>query len=403
MKVGESKGYRLFIYLLLWCLYNLQGMLYTSGGMLSRIVLVVLLLFSFYYFIMANTHYVLPPVLKVLSVLVCVFAIYGLIRIAVNERIVISEHGVLINSWDYLKSIMMSFLPIYVVYVETYRGRFSEDSLKKWSLVFLVISIALFYYNQQNALQELWMRGSSRESTTNSVSYEVLSIMILAPLFKKRPFFQYVIVGVCLYYVLIGMKRGALICGFLAILWFIYYSVITNNSLKSRLSNLVLTSFIVVGGFAVVNNLLLSNDWFNTRLEMTLTGDSSNRMDIYGSLFQHFLNENNLFTFLFGNGADATVQIGMNYAHNDWLEIAINNGLLGLVLYFIFWVALIKTSIKVKKITEYYPVLVLFCIIYIFKSFFSMSYSDITICASTALGYSLAVIQLNSKVLRIIK
>lgn len=391
----NNKTSKIFIniYILLWCIYNLQGTLYSSGGWLSQSVLMVLFTVSLYYFFYANLKYKLPGVLKALSIIVVVFSIYGFIRIIQNEQIIITENYYTIKSWDYLKNILMSLLPVYTIYIGTKCGGLTEIGLQRWIIVFLLVGIAGFYSTNAFNLAVAMASGSMREEFTNNSAYAILSIVILIPLFYKRPLLQYLFLGICIYYVLIGMKRGALLIGAVSILWFLFYLVRNNKSAKQKTWSLLLTMVVVFMAVYLINNLLESSDYFNTRIERTLEGDSSHRDELYGAFFDHFLGETNMLHFLFGNGADATIKISTNYAHNDWLEIAINNGAVMLILYLAYWIVLFRTARKAKENAVCFMILNLYFIIYFLRSWFSMSYADISIYASTALGYALAINQ----------
>ena len=378
------------IYIILWCIYSLQGILYPNGGLLSRLVLVILLLSSLYCFVYANFKYKLHSVLKILSLIVLVFSIYGFLRIIQNEAIIIKEGSYnTINPWDYLKNIYISFLPVYTIYVGVKKEGLSEANLRRWTIVFLFVGIACFYWNNQLSLIASQMRGDLREEFTNNVAYDIIAVSILIPLFYKRPLWQYLILGVCLYYVLIGMKRGALLSGAVSTVWFLYYSI-RNGSKKRKVLMLFLTTLVIIGIFITIDSLLQNSDWFNTRMEKTLEGDSSHRDELYMVYLNHFLNESDVFRFLFGYGADATMKIYMNYAHNDWLEIAINNGAVMVVLYFVYWVTLFRAARKAKGHTICFMILTMYFIINFLRSFFSMSYADVSIFASVALGYAIA-------------
>ena len=182
------------IYLGLWCIYSLQGLLYSSGGWISRSVLAILILVSLYYFFYANLKYKLPSVLKVLSIIVAVFSIYGLIRIIQNEQITITENYYTIKSWDYLKNILMSLLPVYTIYVGTKRNELTETGLKRWLIVFLLVGIIDFYSANAINLAAARASGSMREEFTNNSAYTILSIVILIPLLYKRPLLQYLFI-----------------------------------------------------------------------------------------------------------------------------------------------------------------------------------------------------------------
>ena len=386
----KNRAY-IHIYLLLWCLYWLQGSLYTSGGIISQILLAIVLLISLFNFVYANYHYHLPQVLKTLSVIICIFTVYGLIAIVSGKTFTIQESGHSgISSVGYLKNVFISLLPVYTVFVAVKRKHLSEKSMRIWTFLFLAVAIIAFYKFQSEAMASMTSRGIMRDELTNNGSYEVLAILLFVPLFYKRPIIQYVIVAICMYYVLIGMKRGAMLCGVVAAIWFLFNSIKSSHNTRRSFVIILLTVSIIFFSLYAVGTMLNSSEYFNQRLEMTLAGELSNRDTIYATLYSHFINETNLLRFLFGNGANTTLDIASNYAHNDWLEIAINNGLVLLVFYFVFWLRLFKTCRKSNKHSVYFMMISMFFIIYFIKTFFSMSYSNLPTCAATALGYALA-------------
>ena len=107
-----------------------------------------------------------------------------------------------------------------------------------------------------------------------------------------------------------------------------------------------------------------------------MEGKSSNRDVAYSQLFSHWLNETNPLLFLFGNGTAQTITVWGNYGHNDWLELLIDNGLVGTLVYFAIVVATIsyirKARLsKLNKMSAYLCVLILFM-----QSCFSMGFTS---------------------------
>ena len=121
LSIQISRSIQLVIYFLLWCVYDLQGVMYTSGGMLSQFVLFLLLLWSAYLFIKVNKHYYrLPAFIKVLTILILLFICYGIILIISCKEFYITEDlYVKVSNLDYLKNILKSLLPIYFFYYFT--------------------------------------------------------------------------------------------------------------------------------------------------------------------------------------------------------------------------------------------------------------------------------------------
>lgn len=362
-----------------WCLYYLQGTLYESGGILSQGLMLLLMIVSLYYFIYANLHFKLPKVLKVLSVLIALFTVYGVFIILFGNGVVY------VQNYQYLKAIYMSLLPVFPFYVFTKKGQLTDKTLCFWVFVFIPVAIAGLYRDQREALERAMELNSDRQEFTLNTGYLFLAIIALLPLFKKA-FLQYALLAVCLDFVLMGMKRGAILIGGICMLYYILSAFNSTNS-KKKFWVVLLSMAILVAGYFAVHYMLDTSMYFNTRIEQTRDGDASGRDEIFSTYIEAFFNSG-VVSFLFGSGADATLRM-IGYAHNDWLEIAINNGLVGLSLYFYYWLVMYKTFRNTKDETLK-KMIGLFMIVYFSRTFFSMSYNDIPIYATAALGYALA-------------
>lgn len=379
------KKYVVHIYWGLCCLYSLQGTFYASGGIISQAILAVIMMWSFYYFLVANLKFKLPRVMKVLSILIIIWMVYGFARIIDGPV----ASGV--PSYFYLKNIFISQLPIYAIYVFTKRGLITERILSGWFWVFLIVCIASYYRMLNETLE-----AGLQDETTNNAGYFILSLFCLLPLLRRKPLFQYVILVVLVFFVLQGFKRGAVLIGVLCSIFFLYENYRLNRQSGGKVSGrqvmrILFTIGVVVAAIYFVQQTLTTSDYFNKRLEDTMEGKSSGRNEIYYTLYTLFINQDNPFTFLFGNGADATIKLAGYYAHNDWLEIAINNGLWMVVLYAIYWIVMFRYIRTRKSNSLAYMMVSLFFIIYFMKTFFSMSCTSVTFYASSALGFALAI------------
>ena len=114
------------------------------------------------------------------------------------------------------------------------------------------------------------------------------------------------------------------------------------------------------------------------------------------SVVSIFSDHANLLAFLFGNGANATITIVGKNAHNDWLEILINQGLVGGLLFAYFWYVFFRTckiAYNRGKTDEIGLSLTIIFIICFTKTFFSMSITDMNIYMTSVLGYCLCRMQ----------
>lgn len=379
------------LYIALFLVYLLQGTIFMEGSIISRSLLIVILLVSLYFWGYALLRFDLPIPLKILSVLLAGWTIYGIMPILFGMETM----SYMPPPFTALKGQYLSLLPIFSFYVFFRKGWLTEQMMLRWVFIFFIVVIISFYNERNDALRRLYERGGGHEEIVNNAGYTVVSFLTLLPLLWKKAFWQYLMLGICMLYVLMGYKRGAILSGTLCAIWFFYYSYKNSKRNSGRSSRRSFTLFILtialfVGAVYATRYFLSTSDFFNERLEQALEGDTSNRSYIYGYLWNHFVNESGIIAFIFGNGAYGTLELINSYAHNDWLEIAIDNGVIFLLLYLAYWISLFRMLFKSNKDSISSVMLGMFIIIYFLKTLFSMSYNDLTIYASCALGYSLA-------------
>ena len=389
ISLNPAKLNRCDWFIIVWVLYYLQGVLYSSGGAISTGLLGINLLVSIYCAIkiwqMPNN----PPYIKGLNLLVLMFSIYGFYLILMNPSTVYYRiSGMSIASYNYIKSIYLSILPIYAFYYFSLKGYLTAERLRWWAVVFCISCVVSYYLNMQQAMEKLWARGSSAEETTNNAGYLFLSLIPIWVVFRRKPLLQYAGLAFCMAFILMGMKRGAILIGGVVVLYLIW-QIIRNSRGKQRVIVILLTAVLAVAGVYFVIDLMTSSDYFLQRLEATKEGNASGRDSLYSFFWTYFTEKADAIHYLFGRGANGTLEIYYNYAHNDWLEIAVNQGLLGIIVYVVYWKQFYSTWRKSTNI-EAKTILALVGIIYFAKTLFSMSYVDMTYVCTSVLGYALA-------------
>ena len=334
-------------YVFLWVLYGLQGTLYPVGTLCSQIILAFLLLVSIYYCIAANTRYSLPLYIIGLNVLLLLFSVYGVYLMIGGYNS--ADYAKSIGSFEYLKQIFISLLPIYTFYVFFKEKYITEKEFSFWIVVFLFLATANFYENYRTNLLAAMLVGSRAEEFTNNVGYEFLAVIPLCALLYKKPVVQYVSLGYCVIFLLLSMKRGAILIGAICLIWFMW-----NNfkfaKMKVKISLIMLSLLLCFSANYIVQKQMSESVYFQNRVEKTLEGNSSGRESLYGDFLNYFWNETTPLQFLFGSGANATIKISKEFAHNDWLEIAINQGLFGLIIYALYWLFFARTVFSRKMI-----------------------------------------------------
>ncbi len=372
------------IYIGLWSLYYLQGTLYETGSIYSKVILVVILALTVYYFIQALRKLRFPPVLKLLTVLIGIWTVYGVINIIVGNG------TAFISSFVYLKNILLSLMPIYVIYYFAKNGAITEKALGIWLIAFIPISVFMYYVQEARLIESALSMGMHIEEDTNNIGYVFLALFPLLPVYNKKPVIQYSIMAVCMWFVLMSMKRGAVLIGAIAAAWFIFVSMKSNQKQRKRGWRILLTIAIVIASIYAVQYFLTTSDYFNKRVEQTLEGDTSGRDVLVQKNMKYLTEDASIIDLLLGQGGDGTLRVFGQYSHDDWLEIAVDNGIIVMILYGIFWLRMFYAFRRSRGNPLKYQMLGLFFIIYFLKSIFSMSYNDIFITSSIALGYALA-------------
>lgn len=376
------------LYLTLWCLFLLLRE-YNSSR-ISALLLFGILFLSIFYWFYANLKYHFNIYLKSLNILLFLFTSYGLIRMFSGE-VIINTLGQVTKPYGFLQNIYTSLLPIFAFYTFTRKGLLTQSVIKFWIIIFIPIAMFAFQQLNKRIIDLLSTPNVTITEFTNNYSYWFLFLLPGIALFKNR-IFQFSALILCIAYIIMGMKRGAILLLFLCIAFFIYHTLIKSSSRKKMLT-LVLSVVTIWVSYNIITWNLQNSDYFYSRLQRTLNGDSSERDIIYYSIFNSFISEDKFLPILLGHGAEATVRLTGNEAHNDWLEILYNHGMLGVLIYFYYWLAFLRTSIKSKKTcNELYLSFMLIIIILLGRSFFSMSYADLMIFTSIVLGYVLGEI-----------
>ena len=389
ISLNPAKLNRCDWFIIVWVLYYLQGVLYPIGGAISTGLLGINLLVSIYCAIKIWHMPNRPPYIKGLNLLVLMFSIYGFYLILMNPSTVYYRlSGISMASYNYIKSIYLSILPIYAFYYFSLKGYLTAERLRWWAVVFCISCVVSYYIYMQQAMEALLERGSSREEITNNVGYLFLSLIPIWVVFRRKPLLQYTGLAFCMAFILMGMKRGAILIGGVVVLYLIW-QIIKNARGKQRVIVILLTAVLAVAGVYFVIDMMTSSDYFIQRLVATKEGNSSGRDSLYSFFWTYLTEKADAIQYLFGRGANGTLEIYENYAHNDWLEIAVNQGLMGIIVYAVYWKQLYSTWRQSTNI-EAKTILALVGIIYFAKTIFSMSYGDMTYVSTSVLGYALA-------------
>ena len=152
------------------------------------------------------------------------------------------------------------------------------------------------------------------------------------------------------------------------ILFFSISFTIYFDFLRSRKNGLIkgiaLSSLIVGIGFGIFNYVdIETGGYISQRLENIGEDQGSGRLDVYENVFNLYETKdwNNK---LFGSGFNSVIKdnyfggsIGMFRnisAHNDFLEVLYDFGIIGLFIYLVYVIRIVRLAFSVKNINENY-------------------------------------------------
>lgn len=234
--------------------------------------------------------------------------------------------------------------------------------------ILLVASIEFFYYMRDNLLVEGML--DEDDGVTNNAG--VAFVVLLPWLFLlKKKWLALSGLFVCLFFIVYSAKRGDILASIIPVGLFIYLFVREQKGWWRRCIFIIsIVAVLLVGGMAFLN----ANEYLQQRLEDTVAGNSSGRDAIFRSAWNCWYYADDV-QFWGGHGFLATIpQIG-KMAHNDWLEILVDYGVLGVGVYLIIF-CLFAHMIGRESNIRYRMVLLSCVSIWILKSLYSMAYLE---------------------------
>lgn len=379
---GTKTELNIYVALLLVC--NLLDAVMGSG-LVQTLFRYTILIWSFAYYIKTVANFQKEPaVVKTLSIFYLSLAIYGIIVLVEGKNFhTLTNPIVPVN---YLYKTSWSLLPIFAFYNFAKKGLLTKQFMLKWIYACVVVATISYYFGMLQSLA----KHEGEEESTNNGGYIIVSLLPMFIFLKDRSKQQYLLLAGALLLAFLSMKRGAILVAGIAVA--VYFWYLFRNSKKSRkLQIFVVLMLVVSGGGYVFDRLSTTSEYFQERLDDTMEGDTNGRDFIHGFLIDYYMTQYTPMEQLVGRGGNATLDVLGQFAHNDWIELGINQGLLGMLLYLFYWISFVKLLMNRSVPPEVKTALAMIFVIYFLKTFFSMSYSGYTLYASMVFGYGIAV------------
>lgn len=353
-----------FLSKLLFCvipIYFTQGWLFESGGIISQGMILVWLLINVYYVYRYFSYDVHNKYGNALLLFIALMAFYWLL----SDKTVHFLHFNY-NTYGDLKNASVVCLSYFPFYTLSKNNIITPKYIKLFFVFSLVCAVAAF------SLKNSLMIESFGSATTNNTAYYfVVLIPFLGVFGGKKQFFLWF--GVCLVFLLLCAKRGALICAVLsfAIYYYLYLFKKGRVGIWQKIEMVLALCLVIY----LVVWMYEGSELLQNRLIDTKDKNYSNRDVIYEQIWACYKN-GSIFRMAFGYGLSQTAALIESFAHNDWLELILDMGLLGVIFYariFISSKSLYSQSIsKSQNMIKFMYLSAVIC--WLTRTFFSMGY-----------------------------
>jgi O-antigen ligase len=273
---------------------------------------------------------------------------------------------------DMIKNILAGMLTFYPFYYFAGKGLLKARHLTVFLVIMIPVLIILFF-TVKSDFAFLWDVDESE--VVNNVAYSFAGFIPFVFLIKKNKILSGGLMVVLIFFIMYGAKRGAILTGMIGLAMYFYYLMITIEK-NNRLAG-YLTAFIIVAAIVAFSyEFMARNDFLVGRLSDMMDGDTSNRNFIYKSIVDTWYNSDSILKLVFGYGFAASVKIAGIYAHNDWLELLSNFGLLGIFAYMNLFRAAARCSLNKIWAVDKRILMITVTLMWFLISMVSMAYTD---------------------------
>ena len=354
------------------------------SAMIRRLFYIPLYALLFYY--MCKSIFTCPKnsYVKALIFILIFFFLYGILLIINGYN---PSWVGYYSSGKFLMDIFESISPIFVFY---YFGLHNKIDDKWFQYIFILFFIGVCAEHISGAMFQYSKRFLGSEADidiTNNSGYYWASLLAMIPFFDGKTLLQYIMMAIITVMSVISNKFGAILC--VAVIdVYLLWNIIKGARRNKKVFIIVISICLLFAGYYYLLQISANSDI----LTLSLDDNANGRDTMYPLILRTFMQQDNIFHFIFGNGAQGTIHILGFSAHNDWLEIAMSMGLVGLFVYLIYWIKFFRTYLLSKEILKRNLTLVIgsFIILYFGKTMFSMSIYEISIYAAAPLGYCMA-------------
>lgn len=318
--------------------------------------LLMILNFFYLYIYMIDAYGILSNDLYLRMLLISVFIVIGLIncikdmmnKVYTKDNLFFTIYLIYFLSTQYMlwninvsQLIMIIYSPImFIAFSKFHIERYFYEKL---TFSYILLITCTYFYTR-------FFLGINNGLVINSCYYLLLTVPIVY-LFRNvyRKNISFLLISIV---ILFSMKRTAL----LALIIVIFIELILNLFKKKRISLRRVVFFIPFSlftiGLLIKINKIISNIYNNNIFMRFYSGDTvgESRGVILKLLLEKMCTNTNIYFILLGQGINSTIYYtGGLTAHNDFVEVLFDFGVLGLLLYIMIYIIFIK---KIRRVTN---------------------------------------------------
>lgn len=360
---------------LMLAVYFSQGALYATGSPIGKLALFAVLFISIYFFFRS--------VLLLSQKSLIYYSILILVLINVFGFLMKGEFGGIYFSQ--LRNILTATLPFFACYYLAKKGYLNEKHLMLFFFLMLPLTVLAFYFSRNELISE---SIATEDNVVSNVAYSFVSLIPFVFFFGKRKVLAIISLMALVFLIIQGAKRGALVTASVGVLVFGLYQFFSVPPGKKIRSYVIAVLGCVCMVF-IAFYFFKSNEFLIQRMQSISEGGSG-RDSIYSALWTAWLNSDDFLVYLLGFGFVATIdKSGSGFlAHNDWLELLVNFGLLGVLVYFLIFLGIMFYVFSSGIQKKYRLAMLAIAGMWMLQTMFSMYYtSSTTAIVMVALGY----------------
>lgn len=240
----------------------------------------------------------------------------------------------------FLKSTYWCWVYFIAYTIFSYKS-FEDKRFDNVILMIVILFTLSFNYSHISSIVELDLIGD------NVVFYPLLMIPWIACVSNTTK--RWIMVAIVALCAITALKRSGIIILSISVLFLYYNDFMYKKRLKTK--SIIAAFFILISILAIYHYKADSISDINQRFSMLEEDGGSGRDDIYKDVINRYVNSN-LAQQIFGQGFDSVrgkdTAMALS-AHNDFLEVMYDFGLVGLLLYVLIHLSLIKWTIRLFK------------------------------------------------------